>query len=103
MRLIMSTRLPWSANYCTTEGQVLFRSESPGLGLTGQLIKFLRVVPPCIDIKLEVVGDADLRDFYENAGEIDYRLFTNSSIIHQGTCYPTILFFKKGRLGSGGR
>jgi len=63
----------------------------------------LRVVPPCIDSKAEVVGDAELRDFYEIVGEIDYRVFTKSTIVYQGACHSTNKFFRKARIGSGGR
>jgi hypothetical protein len=103
MRLIMSTGLAWSANYHNEEGQVLFRSASPGLGFTGQLIKVWRVAPPCFDSNLEVVGDAELRDFYDSIGEINYRVFTTSSIVYQGGYHPTNTFFKLGRLRSAGR
>jgi hypothetical protein len=97
MRLIMSTGLAWSANYCNEEGQVLFRSESPGLSFTGQVIRVLRVVPPCMDSNAEVVGDAELRDFYEIVGKIGYRVLTSSSIVLSGVSRPTNIFFRKGR------
>ena len=99
MRFIMSTRLAWSANYCNEEGQVVFRTESPGPGSKGQDMKVLRVVPPCIDISnLEVASEADLRDFYENIGEVNYRVYSSSSIVYRGTSHLTDTFFTKGVL-----
>ena len=100
MRFIMSTRLAWSANYCNQEGQVVFRTESPGPRAKGQDIKVLRVVPPCLDSNLEVASEADLRDFFETVGEVNYRVFTSSSIVYRGTCHPTDTFFTKGVLRS---
>jgi len=103
MRFIMSKRVAWSANYCNEEGQVVFRTESPGPGSRGQYIKVLRVVPPCIDNNREAGGEADLRDFYETLGEVNYRVFTSSSIVYQGECHRTDIFFTKGVLRSSWR
>ena len=105
MRFTMSKRLAWSANYCNEEGQVVFRTESPGPGSRGQYIKVLRVVPPssCIESNPEVDSEASLRDFYETIGEVNYRVFTSSSIVYQGACHRTDTFFTTGVLRSSWR
>jgi hypothetical protein len=106
MRFIMSTRLAWGANYCNEEGQVLFRTESPGPRSTGQDVTVFRIVPPCMMIDndpAEVVGDAELRDVYENVGEIHYRVYRSSSIVYQGVCHLTDTFFRKGSRSSSWR
>ncbi len=83
MQLVLSTSKPWNSNYCNEDGQVLYKAESPGLGIGGRIIKISRVLPPIIDKDAETAGVTELRDAYEHVAEIDYRVFRTSRITYR--------------------
>jgi len=103
MQLILSTNTPWHTNYCNEDGQVLYKADSPGLGLTGRTVKISRVLPPVIHEDTEAVNDAELRDVYEHLAELDFRVFKSSRIKYQLIDQSVSEFFRKGGFSFWGR
>lgn len=103
MKLILSTNTPWNTNYCNEDGQVLYKADSPGLGLTGRTVMISRVVPPVINKDAETVDEAELRDSYEHLAELDFHVFKSSRIKYQLIDQSVSEFFRKGGFSFYGR
>ncbi|KAJ3529186.1 hypothetical protein NMY22_g9105 [Coprinellus aureogranulatus] len=85
MQLVLTTRDPYNANYCTPEGQVIYKVVSP-FQLVNRKATIDKVVP----------SDAeDLQDHFERIGEVEYHLITPSVITFNGVRQGVDKFFKK--------
>jgi len=98
MRLILSARNPWNANYCNEGGQVIYKVESPGL--ITRTINISRVLPAGEEV---VANEAQFRDVYELVAEIDYHYFGTSHIKYGGVNSAVNDFFRKGGFSFWGR
>jgi len=100
MRLVLSARNPWNANFCNEGGQVIYKVESPGL--ITRTINISRVLPAG---EAEGVGasEAQFRDVYELVAEIDYHFFGTSYIKYGGVNLAVNDFFRKGGFSFWGR
>ena len=103
MRLVLSARNPWNANFCNEGGQVIYKVES-GPGLINHTINISRVLPAG-ELEAEEVGasEAQFRDVYELVAEIDYHYLGTSYIKYGGVNWAVNSFFRKGEFSFWGR
>ncbi|TFK20099.1 hypothetical protein FA15DRAFT_682689 [Coprinopsis marcescibilis] len=97
MRLILSTSKPWHTNYCTEEGQVLYKVDSPWK-LVNRTATIDKIVPNSTDSASE---DAEpvMQDQFTRIVQIDFRAIEPSSTItFQDITQRVDSFFRKGKI-----
>jgi len=100
MQLYLSAEYPWNTNYCTEEGQVIYKVESDGPMY--RTMKISRITPSKINTEATDEDEA-LRDTFAQLGEIDYHTFRISRIRYGEQDTPVDEYFRKGEMGFFGR
>jgi len=100
MHLYLSAHHPWNTNFCTTEGQVIYKAES--LDFRGGSITVKRIIPPNpINLTTDSqVEEEALRDSFSHLAEIYYHTLSTSRIQYNDIEIDTSEFFSRtGLLG----
>ncbi|KAJ3520937.1 hypothetical protein NMY22_g12523 [Coprinellus aureogranulatus] len=87
MQLILTTRDPYNANYCTPEGQVMYKVVSPNHLLHRRRATVDKVVPS---------GSEDMQDHFERIGEVEFHSVNPSVITYNNIRQGVDKFFRKG-------
>ncbi|TEB19959.1 hypothetical protein FA13DRAFT_1645677 [Coprinellus micaceus] len=90
MQLILTTRDPYNASYCTPEGQVIYRVVSPFQLLHRRRATIDKVVPTDLSSYTE-----DMQDQFERIGEVEYHTIFSSIITFGGVAQSVDKFFRK--------
>ncbi|KAF9528282.1 hypothetical protein CPB83DRAFT_894545 [Crepidotus variabilis] len=99
MLLHLSKDTPWNANYCTEDGQVIYKVESTTPSIGARHTKIFRIVAPKLDPTVETVDDTAFRDSFETVGEVNHHVIRTSRIKYNGKDESTATFLRKGSWG----
>jgi hypothetical protein len=107
MQLILTTRDPYNASYCTPEGQVIYKVVSPFQLLHRRRATVDKIVPTDLvsytegepgKLTYRVETDdcfADMQDQFERIGEVEYHTIFSSIITFGGVAQSVDKFFRK--------
>ncbi|KAJ3520941.1 hypothetical protein NMY22_g12524 [Coprinellus aureogranulatus] len=87
MQLILTTRDPYNANYCTEEGQVIYQVVSP--------FKLFQTRKATIDKVIPTKKSEDMQDHFERIGEVVFNCFTPSIITFNNVSQSVNKVFRK--------
>ncbi|KAH6899147.1 hypothetical protein BKA70DRAFT_1569572 [Coprinopsis sp. MPI-PUGE-AT-0042] len=88
MLLYLTTGEPWNANYCTEDGQVIYKVVSP-FKWVGRRATIDKVIPNEEDA-------SDMRDRFRRIGEIEFIIVEPTKITWKGVTQETTAMFRKG-------
>ncbi|TFK24618.1 hypothetical protein FA15DRAFT_687387 [Coprinopsis marcescibilis] len=97
MRLVLTTSRPWHTNYCTEEGQVIYKVDSPWK-LVNRSATIDKIMPnnPELD---NANSEPIMQDQFTRIAKVDYRAIEPSSkITFQNTTKRVDSFFRKGKM-----
>ncbi|EAU80774.1 hypothetical protein CC1G_04884 [Coprinopsis cinerea okayama7 len=100
MLLTLTTNDPYHANYCTEEGQVIYKVESP-FKLVGRKATIDKIVPN--DTPEGAQGEPDMQDRFTRIGLVEFNTVTSSKITWENVIHDTSKFFRKESMGWLGR
>ncbi|KAF6752884.1 hypothetical protein DFP72DRAFT_1070067 [Ephemerocybe angulata] len=89
MRFYLTTRDPYDTNYCTEEGQVIYKAVSP-YKLINRKASIYKIVPS---------DPNDMRDQFEAIAEIEYHDVSSTMITWGGERKSSRSMFRKGGIG----
>lgn len=111
MKHILTTRDPYDSNYCTEDGQVLYRVACP-YKFVNRRATIDKVVPGDCDGRANDFSRAacshpncilDMHDKSQRIAEIEFHTITPSTITCENTKHSTSSFFRKGSFALLGR
>ncbi|KAH6899150.1 hypothetical protein BKA70DRAFT_1314519, partial [Coprinopsis sp. MPI-PUGE-AT-0042] len=82
---------PYNSNYCTEDGQVIYKVDSP-FKLVGRTATVSKIVP-------NDESSSDMCDRFTHIGGIEFNALTTSKITWKGETKETSVFFRKGDKG----
>ncbi|KAH6907025.1 hypothetical protein BKA70DRAFT_1401298 [Coprinopsis sp. MPI-PUGE-AT-0042] len=89
LTLYLSTATAFDTNYCTEDGQIIYKVDSP-FKLVGRRATIDKIVP-----NVDSSSD-DMRDRFTRIGEIEFSAITPTKITWQGETKEVGNFFRKG-------
>ncbi|KAH6899156.1 hypothetical protein BKA70DRAFT_383064 [Coprinopsis sp. MPI-PUGE-AT-0042] len=95
MLLHVTTGDPYNSNFCTEDGQVVYRAVSP-FQLVGRRATIDKVVP-------NDEHSSDMQDRFRRIGEIKFNAISPAKITWEGVMKEVTAFFRKEKRKWGGR
>ncbi|KAF9528283.1 hypothetical protein CPB83DRAFT_854776 [Crepidotus variabilis] len=102
MILQLSTTTPWNTNYCTEEGQIIYKVTSGAPSIGPRLMKISRIVAPELGSS-ETLDDWAFRDVFKPLAEVAYNAILSSRIKYGEKDESVSKFFRQGDWGFYGR
>ncbi|TEB27947.1 hypothetical protein FA13DRAFT_1755962 [Coprinellus micaceus] len=87
MQFLLTTRDPYNANYCTPEGQVIYKVVSP-FQFRNRKATIDKVAP-------SPTGAEDLQDHFERIGEVQFNTIKHSILTYKNVSQSVDKFFRK--------
>jgi hypothetical protein len=92
MNLYLSTRLPLHASFATEDGQILYKVETPKLGIP-RTATISRVIPNYVPQEGEDAV-ADMKDRYAFMASIEFHAFSPAKIKLVGSEFTSKTYFR---------